>query len=312
MVEFAISVPQLVPDGTFDPAAMRDYLTRAEELGFVSAWTGEQVLGTAPHLDPLATLSFAAACTERIRLGCAVFVSTVHSPLHLAKAIGTVDQMSRGRLEIGLATGGQFRSFAAFGVARDGYLARFTEGLRVMQAVWTQPRITFHGRFWQLDNVAMEPKPAQKPYPPIWFGANARPALARAVRLGDGFLGAGSSTTAAFAANVKVVREELARQGRDPATFRIGKRVYLAVDDDPARARGRITAALDGLYGYFGLPGLAAVAVAGTADDVVAGVREVIDAGAEMIVLNPLDDDRAQMERLAAEVVPRLAGSLAG
>ena len=79
-MHFAISIPQHVPDGTFDPATLRDYLSRAESLGFHSAWTQEMVLGSAPALAPLELMTFAAACTERLRLGCAVFVSPCIAP----------------------------------------------------------------------------------------------------------------------------------------------------------------------------------------------------------------------------------------
>ena len=112
-MRFAISIPQHVADGTFDPAAMRRYLARAEELGFASAWTQEQVLGTIPNLAPVETLTYAAACTERMRLGCAVFITSLHSPVHLAKSLSTLDQISRGRLEVGIGTGGPNRMFSA-------------------------------------------------------------------------------------------------------------------------------------------------------------------------------------------------------
>jgi probable F420-dependent oxidoreductase len=305
MTRFAISIPQFVADGTFDPAGFRAYLARAEALGFDGAWTGEQVLGTMPHLDPIETMTYAAACTDRMRLGCVALVTPLASPVHLAKSLSSLDQLSRGRLEIGVAIGGRFRMLSAFGVDPNGLTTRFTEGLAVMRALWTEPRVNFRGRFWQLEGAAMEPKPFQKPHPPIWFGASHPDALRRAVRLGDGFFGAGSQTTAAFAEQVRIVREALAEHGRDG--FRIAKRVYIAVDDDGDRARRRIAVALDELYGYFGLRGVEAVAVAGTADDCVHGVRDVVDAGAEMILLNPLFDDAEQMERLAADVVPHLA-----
>ena len=107
----------------------------------------------------------------------------------------------------------------------------------------------------------------QRPHPPIWFGANAPAAIARAVRLGDAFLGAGSSTTANFVEAVKVVRSELEKQGKDPAHFPIGKRVYLMVDDDAARARERVVAGLHRIYGE--MPGIEDVPVSGTPDDVV-------------------------------------------
>ena len=129
-VRFAIAIPQHVARGAFDPAAFRAFMARAEELGFESAWTQEQVLGDMPNLGPLETMAYAAACSERIRLGCAVLVSTLHSPLHLAKSIATLDQVSGGRIEVGLGSGGRYRAFAAFDVDPTTFLGRFTEGLR--------------------------------------------------------------------------------------------------------------------------------------------------------------------------------------
>jgi probable F420-dependent oxidoreductase len=306
-LRFAISIPQLVADGEFNPVEFRNYLARAEGLGFDSGWTLEQVLGSAPMLSPTETMTFAAACTERLRLGCVVYVSTLHSPVHLAKSLSTLDQLSRGRLEVGVGTGGQGRMFSAFAVDPGTFVSRFTEGLQVMKELWTEPSVTVHGRFWQLDDATMEPKPVQKPHPPIWFGANHPAALRRAVRLSDGFFGAGSSTTARFAEQVEVVRAALAESGRDPGGFRIAKRVYIGVDDDPDRARRLVFDQLQRLYPYLPADHREAVAVHGRPDACVAGLREVSDAGAELILLNPVFDEQTQMERLAAEVIPKLA-----
>jgi probable F420-dependent oxidoreductase len=303
-MRFAISIPQYIGDDGFDPAAFRAHLMRAEELGFDGAWTQEQVLGSAPTMSPLEAMTFAAACTERLRLGCAVFVSPLHGPVHLAKSIATLDHLSGGRVEVGVGTGGRGRPFAAFGIDPDTLVARFNEGLAVMKACWTEPEITFHGRFWQLDAAAMEPKPAQKPHPPIWIGGSHPAALRRAVRLGDGFFGAGSQTTSQFAEQMQVVRDALAENGRDPAAFPIAKRVYIHVDDDPARAGERIETAL---ARHYGRGGWSAVAVSGQPAACAAGLREVADAGAELILLNPMVDDAQQMERLAAEVIPELS-----
>ncbi len=297
-MRFAISIPQHVADGTFDPTSLRGYLARAEAMGFDSAWTGEQVIGSMPHLGPVETMSYAAACTERLRIGCIAFVSSLHNPLQLAKSMATLDQLSRGRLEVGLATGGRTRMFSAFGVDPGTFVARFNEGLQLMKALWTESRVTFDGRFWQLKGAAMEPKPFQKPHPPIWFGAAHPNALRRAVRYADGFFGAGSQTTAQFVEQVKIVRQALSEQQRDAATFRIAKRVYIAVDDDASRAQQRITAALDEQYGYFGIRGLGPVAVSGPPEACIRGLRAVADAGAEMILLNPVFDDMEQMETL--------------
>lgn len=306
-MRFAISIPQLLAGGRFDPAGFHVYMSRAEALGFDSAWTQEQVLGTMPTLSPMETMTYAAACTERIRLGCAVFVTPLHNPVHLAKSLSTLDQMSQGRLEVGVGTGGQGRMFSAFEVDPGRLVARFTEGLRLMTALWTEPRVSFEGRFWQLTDAAMEPKPFQTPHPPIWVGANQPAALRRAVRYGDGFFGAGSTTTARFAEQVATVREALAEAGRDPAGFRIAKRIYIDIDDDAERARRRVADGLRQLYAPFGAMNLEPVAVFGPPDACMQGVREVADAGAELILFTPFFDEGEQMERLAAEVVPRLS-----
>ncbi len=304
-MKFAIAIPQFYADGEFDPAAFREYLARAEELGFDSAWTQESTLGTGPQLSPIEAMTFAAAYTERMRLGCVVFVSTLHSPVHLAKSLATLDQLSRGRIEVGVGTGGRGRPFGAFGVDPARYVARFTEGVTLMKVLWTEPRVTFDGEFWQLENAPMEPKPFQKPYPPLWFGGASEPALRRAVRMGDGFFGAGSSPTDRFAEQVQIVRRALAEAGRPADSFPIAKRVYVAIDEDAGRARDRTNAALEGIYGVR-VPAIEAAAFAGTAADCVREVNQVAAAGAKLILFTALFDQREQMEQLAAAVLPKL------
>jgi probable F420-dependent oxidoreductase len=303
-VRFAISIPQRVGPEGFDPAGFRKYVARAEELGFESGWTQEQVLGPGDILSPLEAMTYAAACSELIRLGCAVFVFSLHSPLHLAKAITSLDCVSGGRLEVGLVAGGPARPFSAYGVDPSTFVARFNEGLELMKACWTEREITFHGRFWQLDGATMTPKPVQKPHPPIWLGGNHPAAVRRAVRRAHGFFGAGSQTTEAFAQQVQLARQELSSQGRDPPSFRVAKRVYIHVDEDRDRARGELEAALQRHYGR---GGLGPVVVAGPPAECVAGLREVEAAGAELIQLNPMVDEADQLERLALEVVPQLS-----
>jgi alkanesulfonate monooxygenase SsuD/methylene tetrahydromethanopterin reductase-like flavin-dependent oxidoreductase (luciferase family) len=308
-VRFSIAIPQFDSE-TFDAAGLRAFLTRAEQLGFEGGWVLEQTIGAAPLLAPLELLAYCAACTERMRLGVAVLVSSLHDPLQLASAITAVDRLSHGRLDVGVAPGGGRRQFAAFGVDPDTFISYFTEGLQLMKAAWSdEPRVTFHGRFRDVDNLPIQPKPVQRPHPPIWFGGLAPKALARAVRHGDSFLGAGSSTTEAFAGAAQLVRRELAEQNKDPAHFTIGKRVYLMIDDDAERARERVLAGLHRIYGD--MPGVDAVPVSGSPNDVIRGLREVIYAGAQMLMLNPVGTDAAenqeQMERLATEVIPHLA-----
>ena len=310
-MRYAIAIPQQFADGAFSPDEFRAYFARVEELGvYESAWAQDATLGAAPALAPLEAMTYAAACTTTLRLGCTVFVTTLHSPVHLANAIASLDQMSGGRVEIGVGSGGPRRPFEAFGISGDRYVARFTEGIELMKELWTSPSVTFDGEFFRLSGAAMEPKPFQKPYPRLWFGGAAEAAVRRGVGLCDGFFGAGSSTTAAFASQVAVVRETLAASGRSPGfgpgEFPVAKRVYIGIDStDGARARERMNAALAAMYGQ-PVPAIEAAAVAGTAAEVVTGVRAVIAAGAELILFTALWDLPEHMERLAAEVIPEL------
>ncbi|HEX3789091.1 MAG TPA: LLM class flavin-dependent oxidoreductase [Pseudonocardiaceae bacterium] len=304
-MKFAISIPQFYADGEFDPAAFRSHLTMVEGLGFESAWTQEQTLGSHPQLGALETMTYAAACTERIRLGCVVFVTTLHSPVHLAKSLSSLDQLSRGRLDIGVGVGNKGKVFAAYGVNPDRFVARFTEGLAVMKALWSEQQVTINGDFWQLEDAMMEPKSFQKPHPPIWFGGRAPAALRRAVRLGDGFFGAGSSTTDSFADQVRVVREALAEAGRPASDFPIAKRVYIAVDENAERARERINTELARHYRRRS-PEIESAAIAGTPEDCVRELRKVADAGAELILFTTMFDQDEQAERLAGTVIPQL------
>src|SRR6201995_5259648 len=150
-MRFAISIPQYARGSRFDDQAFRAYLHRVEEFGlFESAWVQEQVIGAGGSLAPSPTLAYAAACTEYLRLGCAVFVLPLHNPLHLAKTISSLDCLSHGRIEIGVATGGEGRPFEAFGVDADRLVARFNEALAVMKACWTEAEISADGPRWKL------------------------------------------------------------------------------------------------------------------------------------------------------------------
>ena len=311
-MRFAIAIPQTYPDGSFSADDFRSYFARVEELGvYESAWTQDSTLGSAPSLAPLEAMTYAAACTTTLRLGCTVFVTTLRSPVLLAKALASLDQLSGGRVEVGVGSGGPRRPFGAFGLSGDRYLARFTEGLALMKALWTEPSVTFNGEFYQLSGASMEPKPFQKPYPRLWFGGSAEAAVRRGVGLCDAFFGAGSSPTAAFAAQVAVVRSELAAAGRTagfgPGEFPIAKRIYIGIDSaDGDRARSRMSDALAAHYGGQRVPAIEAATVAGTLAECVAGVRDVIAAGAEMILFTPMYEVTEHMELIAAELIPAL------
>jgi probable F420-dependent oxidoreductase len=301
-VRLGVGIPQSFPHSAIDPTSISAFVQRAEVLGFDGLWTQENPLSVMPTLDSLHLLTFAAAHTSRVRLGCAVHLTAVRGPVYLAKSLMTVDQLSGGRLVVGVGLGTP-RNDAAFGVDSATRVVRFVEGIRLMKALWTEPRITFAGRFFQLDGAAMEPKPVQRPHPPIWFGGSHPNALRRAVRYGDGFIGAGSTSSSNFAEQVRTIRAYLEEAGRDPTTFPISKRVYIAVDDHKERAGSKLA---EWFTFNYGRSTHEQVAVWGPADECADRLREIAASGAEMIVLTTLFDYAEQLERIAAEIAPRL------
>ena len=237
-VRFSISIPQLDYD-RFDDAGVKSYLARAEELGFEGGWTLEQVIGNSPRIAPLEMLAYAAACTTRLRLGVAVLITSLHDPLQLASAITAVDRLSHGRLDVGVGHGGNFRPFAAFGVQKATFVSYFTEGIELMKAAWSdEAKVTFHGRFRDVDDLPIQPKPVQRPHPPLWIGGTRTQGTGprRAARPTRSSAQA-RRRPATFAEAAKTVRRELDEQGKDATQFTIGKRVYLTIDDDAERAR---------------------------------------------------------------------------
>jgi probable F420-dependent oxidoreductase len=303
-VELGVAIPQTWLGGALDVRKLREFLARAEALGFQSAWVVEQILGPIRSLEPVALLTYAAACTERLRLGSAVLLTALRSPVHLAKSLATLDQLSAGRLSVGVGLGGNARIYGAFGLSASRRAERFAEGLEVMKRLWTEERVTFAGEFFTLQNASMQPKPLQKPHPPLWFGGHHPNALRRAVELGDGFIGAGSASTATFVDEVKLLRGLLEAAGRDPATFPVGKRVYIAIDQDRARAGRRLA---EWFGAFYGKPELAAeVAVWGDAGECVARLSEIIAAGVGFLMLNPVFDELDHLEQFASQVAPKL------
>jgi probable F420-dependent oxidoreductase len=303
-VPLAVSIPQTFPAGSVEVDRIRRYLARAEALGFTGAWVVEQVIGTIPSLEPIELLTYAAATTTRLRLGAAVLLTALRSPVHTAKSLATLDQLSGGRLDVGVGLGGSTAVYPAFGLSAERRAARFAEGIGLMKRLWTEPRVTFDGAFYRLKDIPMEPKPLQRPHPPIWFGAHHPDALRRAATLGDAFMGAGSLSTAKFAEEVALLRRALEAAGRDPDAFPVAKRVYIAVDADRARATRRLA---DWFGGFYHRPQLAEeVSVWGSVEECAEGLRAVVAAGARLLMLNPVFDDEEQLERFASELAPRL------
>ena len=301
-----IELPQVFFDGPTDMEHIRKFATRAETLGFDSLWLQERIIGDFTMLEPVTLLSYIAAITAKIRLGTSVILLPLRNPVQLAKAYATLDVMSGGRAIIGVGLGGGHLGSHenVFGYTRDGRVTRFSEAVQIMKRLWTEPKASFHGRYWNFDDISMEPKPVQKPHLPIIFGGHHENALRRAVKYANGWMGAGSSSSASFVRESARIREMLAEAKRDPATFHFAKRVYLAVDDDEARGERRIREWFGRRYKNADLG--PKVSIWGSIAKCTEQIQSIVTAGAQQIVFNPMFDEAEHLEICAKEITPHL------
>jgi probable F420-dependent oxidoreductase len=296
-IPFGMSLPHRSPDQiSFN--TVRSVANRAEALGFRDLWVTENTLDHVTSFDPIVALSYAAAVTSRIGLGASVLVLPVHDPRMVAHQWASLDYLSNGRAIMGVGIGRPMH-FQEFQIPEEGRVARFREQIELIRALWSQDSVTFDGRFFHLSNVRLGIQPVQTPLP-IWMGVGHPNAIRRAASLADGWMGAGGSTTEDFRRAVPLLREALEKADRDPRTFPISKRVFIAVDEKPEVAR----AELDRWYNevYHNAAGTETSGVYGTPEQVRERLAEMIAMGANHLLLNPISHHVEQLDALA-EVV---------
>jgi probable F420-dependent oxidoreductase len=233
----------------------------AEALGYDSLWVFQRLLyaleprneyppAPGPRwprpfervLDPIVTLAYVAGATRRIRLGTSVLIMPFYAPVVLAKQLATLDLVSGGRLDVGLGIGWSMDEYEAVGVPYRDRGRRGDEFLRCLKTIWTQEVVEFHGDFYHVPRALVEPKPVQKPHPPITVGGYGPAVVRRAVTLADGFNG-GNMPMAQVVPLVKEVRAAAAAAGRDPRSLHIVCRGTFLVHDS---AQGQERRALFG------------------------------------------------------------------
>lgn len=227
-----------VPLFMLRPEQLVPVARRAEELGFESVWVAEHLVFPAriesqypyaaappinpatPLLDPLIVLAQVAAVTSRIRIGTNIYLLPLRHPLATARMGVTLDVLSGGRFSFGVGAGWLAEEFAAAGVdfARRGALTR--ECVRALRALWTEDEVEFRGRTYAFGPVRFEPKPVQKPHPPILIGGESDAALKRAAELGDGWYGV-KHTPESVAAVIAKLNAMRATAGRADHPFEI-------------------------------------------------------------------------------------------
>ena len=294
-IALGLSLPHRSPD-PIEVAVIHRVAQRAEALGFRDLWVTNNTLDHAGCFDSLTLLTYAAALTTTIRLGVSVLVLPVYSPIHVAHQVATLDYLSGGRAVLGVGLG-RDNHYTEFQVPRERRIRRFVEAVELMKALWTQPQVTYRGQIFQLEDGMMGPKPVQKPHPPLWLGGGHPDALRRAAAIADGWMGAGGSSTAAFAQSVPVVRAALEKSGRDPASFPISKRVFMSVHERPEIAQAEV-------HRWFSLvyhnPELTTTGgVYGTPEQVREQLEALVTMGANHLLLNPVARYTEQVEALA-------------
>jgi probable F420-dependent oxidoreductase len=186
-VHFGVILPNYGADASVD--AIRSVAETAEELGFHSVWATEHIIVGPEAVDPyglvyapLVTLGWVAGWTERIGLGTSIVLVPLHHPMHLAKEVATLQELSGGRFTLGVGMGWHRDEFEFIGIPFEGRGRRADEEIRIMRALWSGER-DFDGEFWSFHDATFEPRPSQQPE--IWVGGSSPPAIRRARELGD-------------------------------------------------------------------------------------------------------------------------------
>lgn len=288
--------------GVDDPNDLVDLAVRAEDRGFASVWTGEHLvnvayvrarIGERPYHHCLAVLSAIAARTQRIALGTSVLVLPFHHPLDVAKYVATLDQISRGRVILGVGVGNIREEFEALGVPWEKRGAITDESIDILREVWTQKDAHHAGALWNFKDVHTSPKPFRERRLPIWVGGHSEAALRRTIRVGDGWHPA-SVSLQDLREGIVLMRAMALEAGRDADALDVCMRFNIALDDTVQAA------AHSTVHGY-------------DASRVLEVASEFAAAGATHLLyaLNASDPDvlAATVDALAKDVLPRFPSS---
>ena len=312
-LRFGVALPNFTTaSSTPEIGEIIAYARRAEELGLHSAWVWDHVLlGSRrpfPVLDSLSTLAALSVRTERLRLGTGVLVLPLRNPTVLAKVTASIDQMSRGRLTLGVAAGWYQKEFDAVGVPHAERGRIFQENLRVLYRLWAAEPVSGEDGPYRFKNTVMVPPPYQRPRPEVLIGGYVEPVLRRVARHSDGWLNY-FYTPSSFRRDWTRVREYAAEAGRDPDGLTNVSELVICVADSYQEADRR---AREFIGTHFDIPAWSDCspesAVRGTPEECAEQLAAQVDAGVQHLVFVPERYATDQLELIAAEVIPRLRG----
>src|SRR4029453_4036489 len=281
---------------------------RVDELGFDSLWTVDHVSFHGAIYESLTLLASYAGITTRARLGVGVYLLALRQPTVAAKISSTPRVLSGGRLLFGVGVGGENpKEFEACGIPHKERGARVTEGIDVVRTLWRDSPASFKGRFTEFEGVSIDPKPVQKPAPPIWVGGRSDAALARAGRQGDGWI---SYVVQPGRYQQSVTKIEAAAEaaGRSLAGFEKAHLTFITVGKDYESAERVWVDRLSKRYPPEFGPLARKYGIIGTPAQCAEQLQRFIEAGCSYFVLDAIcdaADEARQIETFASELFPK-------
>jgi probable F420-dependent oxidoreductase len=227
-MKFSVTLPVFRDAGHRDPFRESFELARiAEESGFDTVTIGHHHFMQGNQSDPLTFMTAVAARTTTLRVGTGIFQLPIHHPLRVAEQIATIDQVSGGRVSLGVGLGWWPLEYEAHGSVFRERGARLEEALQILKLVWTREDTAFEGRFHRFPALTVHPRPVQQPHPPLWVAGVARVAVERAARLGDGWL-CGPVQSIGKAASCLSIYRDACAEHRKPADWILRRYAWIA------------------------------------------------------------------------------------
>ncbi len=309
MTRFGLALRNFVGPGEVpDVAGIYAYAERAEALGFESLWAWDHVLlgvePAFPILESITTLGAVAARTRRIKLGTGVLVLPLRNPVTAAKALGSLDVISGGRLILGVAAGWYAREFDAVGAPFKARGRQFERNLDILLRLLTEERVTLKVDEFNLREAVMVPRPAQRPRPPVLIGGYVDAVLRRVAATGDGWL-TYFYTPESFTRAWQKIQTFAREAGRDPAALTATNQLAIYVGQSRAQTTADMRRWLQTEWDVAAWSeSTIEHAIHGSVADCVAELRAHVATGVERIILIPYRYQPDQVERIATEVLP--------
>lgn len=271
----------------------------AERAGLDGIIVGDHVTFYGYGNDGLITLTAIAAVTERIELKTSVYLLPLRHPVPVALQCAQVDQLSNGRLVLGVGVGGEDpHEFTSCGVDPTTRGARTNEALQILRRLWAEDEVTFEGKHFQLDRVTVYPKP-MRPIP-LFIGGRSDAALRRAGRYGDGYTGIWLGLDR-FKESAEKIRDAATAAGRDPAAIELGMQFWTSVDATRDVARALVAAGMEGTY-RLPFERFERYTPFGSARQVAEFVAPFVEAGCRHFNFITVQDSPAEVVERTAEI----------